>query len=85
MEMPEVRRGLLLKDGRSFVERRTYVRIAEPHFLGVEYAALERPWVGPARESLVVYGWTIRTAAERVQAAVHADALIWEGDGRPRI
>jgi len=32
-----------------------------------------------------VYSWTIRTAEERRQAEVQADALIWEGDGRPRI
>jgi hypothetical protein len=32
-----------------------------------------------------VYSWTIRSESERAQAAVHADALIWEGDGRPRI
>jgi hypothetical protein len=32
-----------------------------------------------------VYSWTIRTADQRAQAQVQADALIWEADGRPRI
>ena len=31
-----------------------------------------------------VYTWTIRTAAERAQAEVQADALIWEADGGPQ-
>jgi hypothetical protein len=30
-----------------------------------------------------VYSWTIRTPAERAEAARNADALIWEADGRP--
>jgi glycerophosphoryl diester phosphodiesterase len=83
--MPHIRRGLLIQDRRSFVERRMYVRIAEPDFLAVEFAALGKPWVASARRSRPVYSWTIRTAAERAQAEVQADALIWEGDGRPRI
>jgi hypothetical protein len=32
-----------------------------------------------------VYSWTIATAEQRAQAEVHADALIWEADGRPGI
>ena len=84
VQMPHVRRGLLIKEARSFVERRMYIRIAEPEFLAVEFAELRRPWVREARNSRPIYCWTIRTAAERAQAVVHADALIWEGDGRPR-
>jgi glycerophosphoryl diester phosphodiesterase len=83
--LPTVRRGLLLKASRSYVERRVNMRIAEPDFLGIEYQAIARPWVQQARRSRPVYGWTVRTAAERAQAEVHADALIWESDGRPRI
>jgi len=30
-----------------------------------------------------VYSWTIATVEQRLQAQVHADALIWEADGRP--
>ena len=42
------------------------------------------PRVARLRRRMPIYTWTIRTAAERAQAEVHADALIWEGDGRPR-
>jgi glycerophosphoryl diester phosphodiesterase len=84
-KLPGVRRGLLLQERRSFVERRMYIRIAQPQFLAVELAAIERSWVARARRLLPVYAWTIRTAEQRAQAVVHADALIWEGDGRPRI
>jgi glycerophosphoryl diester phosphodiesterase len=82
--MADVRRGLLLQKRRSYVERQMYIRLARPDFLAVELAALARPWVTRVRERMPVYGWTIRTPAERAQAEVQADSLIWEGDGRPR-
>jgi glycerophosphoryl diester phosphodiesterase len=83
-EMPRVRRGLLIEQRLSSFERRIQMWFAAPDFLGVEASALGMPWVAAARRSLPVYAWTIRTAAERAQASVHADALIWESDGRPR-
>lgn len=83
-QMPGLRRGLVMRDRLSFVERRISNRIAQPKFLAVESAALGKTWVASARGSLPVYGWTIRSAVERRQAEVHADALIWESDGRPR-
>jgi glycerophosphoryl diester phosphodiesterase len=82
--LPGVRRGLLIRARLSSFERHVHRRIAEPDFLGVEAAALGMRWVAAARASMPVYAWTIRTAAERAQAEVQADALIWEGDGRPR-
>ena len=66
------------------LRRRFSIALASPHFLAVERTALRRPWVAKARRKRPVYSWTIRTAAERAQAEVQADALIWEGDGRPR-
>jgi glycerophosphoryl diester phosphodiesterase len=81
---PAVRRGLLMKADLPAMKRRLYALLASPDFLGVELEALGRPWVEGARRNLPVYGWTIRTANERAQAEVQADALIWEGDGRPR-
>ena len=57
--------------------------LASPDFLAVERTSLGRRWVARARERMPVYSWTIRTAAEREQARVQADALIWEADGRP--
>jgi glycerophosphoryl diester phosphodiesterase len=82
--MPSVRRGLLLEDRQTSLERHIAIRIAAPDFLGVEFAAVAKRWVATARRIRPVYCWTIRTAAERAQAEVKADALIWEGDGRPR-
>jgi glycerophosphoryl diester phosphodiesterase len=82
--LPGVRRGLLVKVRQTSFERLVNMRIAAPDFLGVEAAALGMRWAAAARGSMPVYTWTIRTAAERAQAEVQADALIWEGDGRPR-
>ena len=81
--MPEVRRGLILRAKLSPVRRRLSLALADPHFLAVELPALGQPWVGRARSSRPVYGWTVRTPAERAQSEVQADALIWEADGRP--
>jgi glycerophosphoryl diester phosphodiesterase len=82
--LPGVRRGLLVKARQSSFERLVNMRIAAPDFVGVEAPALGMRWIADARRSMPVYAWTIRTAAERAQAEVQADALIWEGDGRPR-
>ena len=82
--MPQVRRGLLVEDRLPRLRRWLYRKLADPEFVGVEFAAVTRPWVARWRRQMPVYCWTVRTAAERAQAEVHADALIWEGDGRPR-
>lgn len=83
--MPQVRRGFLINAKLPALRRELYRRFADPHFLAVEQPVLAQHWVSKARRRMPIYGWTIRTAAERTQAEVHADALIWEGDGRPRI
>jgi glycerophosphoryl diester phosphodiesterase len=82
--MPEVRRGLLIQADLSGLKRRIYLSLASPQFVAVEREALGEPWVQNLRRRMPVYTWTIATAAERAQAEVQADALIWEGDGRPR-
>jgi glycerophosphoryl diester phosphodiesterase len=82
--LPEIRRGLVVRDSLPTLRRWAAIQLADPHFLAVDKASLGKPWVARARERIPVYGWTIRTGAERVQAEVQADALIWEGDGRPR-
>ena len=82
--LPEVRRGLLVEDRLPPLRRWLYRQLADPDFVGAELAAVGRPWVARWRRRMPVYCWTVRTAAERAQAQVHADALIWEGDGRPR-
>jgi glycerophosphoryl diester phosphodiesterase len=83
--MPDVRRGLIVRSGLTPFRRRTAMLLADPDFLASDLAALGGSWVARARRRLPVYCWTIRTAADRAQAEVQADALIWESDGRPRI
>ena len=82
--MPKVRRGLVIDAKLPPLRRSLYQRFADPHFLAVERTALGQRWVSKARDRIPIYTWTIRTASERAQAGIHADALIWEGDGRPR-
>jgi glycerophosphoryl diester phosphodiesterase len=83
--MPDVRRGLIIRGGLTPIRRWTAMLIADPDFLAVDLASLGEPWVARARRRLAVYCWTIRSAKDRTQAGVQADALIWESDGRPRI
>lgn len=81
--LPDVRRGLVIKDALSGWKRFWALRLAGPQFLAVEAAALGRPWVERARRRMPVYAWTVRNSEQRQKAEVHADAAIWEGDGRP--
>jgi glycerophosphoryl diester phosphodiesterase len=83
--LPAVRRGLVLRGDLLAWRRGLALRVADPHFIAVEHTALERPWIVRARERWPIYSWTIRSPAERAQAKVHADVLIWENDGRPGI
>jgi glycerophosphoryl diester phosphodiesterase len=83
--LPDVRRGWLVRQELSPLRRRFELSLASPQFLAVERTALAQRWVAYARRNVPVYAWTIRTAEERRQAQVQADALIWEADGRPRI
>ncbi len=80
---PDMRRGLVVRDSLPAWKRALAMWLAAPHFLAVDRTALDRPWVAKARQRMPVYSWTIRSAAERAQAMVRADALIWEADGRP--
>ncbi len=81
--LPSVRRGLVVRDRTSPLKRSVSMWLASPDYIAVDRASLGRRWVARARERMPVYSWTIRDAAEREQARVHADALIWEADGRP--
>lgn len=83
--MPDVRRGLIVRAGVPSFRRWVAMQLADPNFLAVERTALGELWAVRARRRMPVYCWTIRTAENRAQAEVQADALIWEGDGRPRI
>lgn len=81
--LPAVRRGLVVRHSLSPLKRWLALRLASPDFVAVDRAALGESWVARARERMPVYSWTIRSPEQRAQAAVHADALIWEADGRP--
>jgi glycerophosphoryl diester phosphodiesterase len=82
---PQLRRGLVISRRASAFDRWRCTAIASPHFLAVDHAVLGRGWAAKARQRRWLYSWTIRTSDERETGEVHADALIWEGDGRPRI
>ena len=80
---PRVRRGLVIRDSLPAIQRWVAMWLADPHFLAVERTALSRRWVEDVRRRIPVYSWTIMGPEQRLQAQVHADALIWEADGRP--
>ena len=82
--MPQARRGLVIRDSLTPLRRRWALWLADPQFAAVDRAALGKRWVTKVRDDMPVYSWTICTAEQRAQASVHADALIWESDGRPR-
>jgi glycerophosphoryl diester phosphodiesterase len=81
---PHIRRGLVVGHNLPLLRRWLALLIAAPHFVAVDRKALHQSWVARVRKRMPIYGWTIRTAAERAQAEVQADALIWEADGGPR-
>ena len=80
---PDLRRGLVISERASAIDRWSGIRNASPHFMAVDRGAVARPWVARQRQKRWVYSWTIRSPADRETAEIHADALIWEGDGRP--
>ncbi|HKX92664.1 MAG TPA: glycerophosphodiester phosphodiesterase family protein [Sphingomicrobium sp.] len=83
--LPDVRRGLVVRDALAPWRRRLALWLADPQFAAVDRKALDKPWVARIRRRIPVYAWTVRSGEERRQAEVQADALIWESDGRPRI
>ena len=80
---PALRGGLVIRDSLPALRRWLAMMIADPQFLAVDVAALGKPWVAQARARMPVYSWTVRTPDQRRLAAAHADAPIWEADGRP--
>lgn len=80
---PHIRRGLVIRDSLSPSKRWMAMKLADPAFLAVDVAAIERPWVAAARSRLPVYTWTVRSREQRAVGLPRADALIWESDGRP--
>ena len=80
---PAIRRGLVMKGNLSAFRRWSAMRLADPDFLAVETTALGTAWLARIRQRMPVYSWTVKTRALRTLAARHADASIWEADGRP--
>lgn len=80
---PAIRRGLVISGRASRLDRWRSIRASGPQFLAVDRLAIARPWVARERRLRWVYSWTIASADARRTAEIHADALIWEGDGRP--
>jgi len=81
--LPRIRRGLVVRDSLRPAKRWLAMRLASPQFLAVDVAALGKPWIARERARMPVYSWTVRTPEQRRTVAVHADAPIWEADGRP--
>lgn len=80
---PCVFRGLVIRASLPTWKRVAALRLAAPQFAAVDVAALGEAWVDRLRRRMPVYIWTVRDAAQRSKARVHADAPIWEADGRP--
>jgi glycerophosphoryl diester phosphodiesterase len=81
--LPQVRRGLVMKGDLPAWRRALYLRLADPQFIAVETTAAAQPWVASTRRRMPAYSWTVRTPEQRRALADRVDALIWEGDGRP--
>jgi len=81
---PHLLKGLVISRNASAFDRWRCIRTSSPHFLAIDCGVLVRPWVAKQRKHRPIYSWTIRSRADRETAEVHADALIWEGDGGPR-
>ena len=82
-DAPAVPRGLVI-DRPPARARNRRLRTADPDFVAVSVRSVSQPWVLELRKAKLPVGcWTVRSATERQRVAVHADALIWEGDGRP--
>lgn len=79
---PFRRRGVVISERAGRIDRWTAIGLAAPHFIAVDRRLLGTRWAARIRRKKWLYSWTIRTAEERAQAEVHADALIWEADGR---
>ena len=81
---PHIRRGLVIGNDLPSVKRWFAMLMVKPQFIAADKRALGQQWVRRVRRRMPVYAWTIRSEAERAQAEVQADVLIWEADGGPR-
>lgn len=80
---PQIRRGLVISRRASTLDRWRCTMTSKPDFLAIDHGVVSRRWVAKARRRRLIYSWTIRGADDRRTGEIHADGLIWEGDGRP--
>ena len=80
---PQVHRGLVVSRRASAFDRWRCILVSNPNFIAVDHGVLSRRWATKARRRRWIYSWTIRSEADRRTGEIHADGLIWEGDGRP--
>jgi len=81
---PEIRRGIVIGAKESVLRRWAKLRTSRAQFAAVETALVPTRWAQDLRRRMAVATWTVRTAGQRETLANQVDALIWEGDGRPR-
>lgn len=82
---PTIRRGLVLNGRDPWWRRELKLRWSQAQVAAIRVDAIDRPWVSRWRRAgMDIACWTVRTPVERETAEIHADALIWEADGRPR-
>ena len=84
LHAPNIRRGLVMSGRDSAFRRWLNFRSADPMFLAVKSTELGKGWARSARARMPLYSWTIASPAQLETAEIHADAPIWESDGRPR-
>lgn len=64
---------------RGAIERTLALWLAKPDFIACDIADLPTPFaIRARRRGLPVLTWTVRSAAQRVRAASHADQIIFE-------
>lgn len=84
VHQPGVRRGLVLGSDDLQWERDAKLKRSQAGLAAIGIDVIGDPWVAEwRRDKADILCWTVRTPEQRRQAQVHADALIWEGDGRP--
>lgn len=82
---PDIPRGLVIDAHTPPWRRWAMVMIANPQFLAISHTDAAARWVARwRRRNGPVGSWTIRDPGTSVTVAKSVDALIWEGDGRPR-
>ena len=81
---PDVRRGIVMGVKESRLRRWTKLRMSRAQFAALETSLVPTRWAQALRRKMPIATWTVRAADQREMLANQVDALIWEGDGRPR-